>query len=136
MVARNAFLVTYLAIQIALPLRGVLRSRFDSHGSFSWNMYSQNYACAAQYHAMTRDRGPVQIEHRYHLNRPSRVEMLYNRESLPWLHRYLCEEYGDRTGFESLRGMVECTWNGSPLVPLVDPEVDLCRAENYGVTER
>ena len=53
--ARNTLLITFLAFQLLLPLRGFVRDRFESRGNFSWNMYSETYTCRLKYEMLTPD---------------------------------------------------------------------------------
>lgn len=132
-VLRNTFIVVFLALQLALPVRPLLQDRYDSRGHFSWNMYSQNYHCSARYTLTTPSGTTTRIKHEKHFKRSTRANMIWYRDVLPSFHRYLCEYYARKDELQSLSGDVRCSWNGAPSLPLVDPAVDLCRAENYGV---
>jgi hypothetical protein len=131
--ARNLFIVVYLAVQVVLPLRALVLERHDTRGHFSWNMYSQNYDCTSIYLLTDPSGETKKVKLSNHFKRGRRTNMIYYRDILPDFNRYLCDYYGRRGRLQTLRADVRCSWNGAAPVPLTDPAVDVCRAPNYGV---
>lgn len=130
---RDAFIVVYLAVQVALPWRALILGHYDTRGHFSWNMYSQRYECRVRY-VLTSPSGEARdLVLAEHFIRPQRINMVFYRDVLPDFHAYLCETYRQRGELGTLQGDVICSWNDEPLTELVDIQADLCRAPNFGV---
>ena len=130
---RNGIVIAWLAIQLALPLRGFLRDKFDTAGRFTWNMYAHDYRCGVSYLAVEPGRPIEQIDHRAYFRRPDRAIDAFHRDTLPRFHAHVCAERKEAGRGGILRGRVECTLNGSPRRPLIVVNGDVCSAPNYGV---
>lgn len=130
---KNLFIVAYLAIQLALPLRGCLYDKFETRGEFSWNMYSSLYACQALYRLDTSEGETRWLRHQDYFTRGTRSASAFFGDALPEFHRWLCDEFRHQGELGSIRGYVICSVNNGPAAELVDRSVDLCTAVNYGV---
>jgi len=130
---KNLFIVAYLIIQLALPLRGFLYDRFESSAFFTWNMYSNLYLCQHQYRLETPEGETRWLTHEDYFNRPFISMRVFFADVLPEFHRWLCEKYRRQGELENLRGYAICSVNNGPVLKLIDRNVDLCAAPNYGV---
>lgn len=132
--ARDLFVIAFLAIQLALPLRVLWRERADSRGHFSWNMYSRAYRCDVGYQVLTPEGRVEAIDHRDYVARRRRASMLFYRDVLPRFHAELCDQLRADGQLGTLRGSVSCITDnqGSP-DELIRTNEDLCTADNYGV---
>jgi hypothetical protein len=131
--AWNAFIVAFLALQLGLPLRGLLTDKYQTRGDFSWNMYSQHYRCAVHYYQIPPGGTPRELDARSAFARPEKATHLLHRDVLPWFHAWLCREAARATGERvELRAHVECKLNDEPPAVLVDRSVDLCAAAGPG----
>ena len=133
---KNAAIIAYLAIQLILPLRGFIWNKHETRGNFSWNMYSQTFQCRVRYRLHKTDGGVGRISHRELFNRPKRAAMVYHRDVLPAFHEFMCEEFRNRGDMEKITAKMSCSLNKGPRVDLVHRSVDICTAENFGVTGR
>lgn len=133
---RNLFVVAFLAVQLILPLRGFWLDKLETRGNFSWNMYSQRYGCRASYFVITPERAVEPVNPRDHFNRPQRASMTYHRDTLPELHRYLCETLEAEGRLGTLRGSMACKLNRQDRVELIEHNGDLCSAPDFGVGRR
>ena len=133
---KNLFIVTYLIIQLALPLRGFLYDQFETRGNFSWHMYAFFYECSVQYRVDTPEGETLWPNHNEYFNREGNTGAAFFRDFLPEFHRWLCDKYRHEGKLGSLRGYVNCTLNRGLVGELVDPSVDLCTAPNYGVKDQ
>ena len=129
---KNLFIIAYLIVQVALPLRGCLYDRFDNAGEFSWNMYTYLYTCEYGYRLDTPGGETRWPRDEDYFNRPTRAQFLH-ADSLPEFHRWLCDKFRRQGEMGTLRGYRNCFINDGPEVSLVDSSVDLCTARNYGV---
>ncbi len=126
----SAFIAAYLAVQLFLPLRGFAVSRFDSRGSFGWNMFSQLYFCRVVYLRRGQgDRAWAPVAYAQLVRQAQRLTDVCDRERLHALNEWLCTR---ETGV-AYEALVQCNLNRGPDVTLVQPEVDICKAPNYGV---
>ena len=132
----NLFLVGYLALQLALPLRGLLFDKLETRGDFSWNMYSQLYECRSGYRKIdSRGRSrPVNVDALF--SRHVRVPSLHHRDRLFEFHAYLCDETLRWERSSQIRGLAMCSLNGGEEVDLIDRRVDLCTDSARGVLAR
>lgn len=132
---RDVAIVLFLAVQVALALRGLLLDKLETRGNFSWNMYSGTYRCTVGYATVGADGRLEPFDHRAEFVRPERASMVFHRDTLPRFHRHVCERIGaDRFGVE-LRGSVVCG-RGDERVALVATPRDLCTADDHGVAPR
>ena len=132
---RNVFLVVFLTVQLLVPLRGFIWDKYESEGSFSWNMYSKSYGCTVTYYTIGPDRKVHGLNLDDYFNRPRRVSMTMHRASLVDLHRYLCGRLKEEGRLGTLRGSVECQLNRQPVRQLIATNGDVCTAPNFGVVE-
>ncbi len=59
---------------------------------------------------------------------------VFHRDVLPEFHKYLCEEgLGQPEGPAYIQGSVECQLNDRPRQELIQPQVNICEADNYAV---
>ena len=130
---KNALIGLYLAVQLTLPLGGLMREPFESRGNFSWNMYSQHYRCEIDYATIDSEGGKRPIKYRRGFNRPGIATRVHNREMLPKLHAWLCDDAARVCGFATVIASGACRWNGGPWVQLIEPHVDICSDPNYAV---
>ena len=125
--ASRIFVVVYLVVQVALPLRALFRDPLDSPGDFGWTMYSDLVRCSVSYVRVGADGRDRDVDPRELLNRPSRIGRVLRRDRLPHFPTWLCEEglpvYAD----------VRCAAVPAPPRPLTDSEADLCSAADRGV---
>ena len=90
---KSLLIAAYLAIQIAVPLRGLLRSKFETRGNFSWNMYANRYGCEVDYVLRRPDGTSERIDHRGFFRLSRRASMVFNGDALPHFHSWLCDQY-------------------------------------------
>jgi len=98
-------------------------------------MYSKRYRCDVEYFVVQPGKEIRWIPHRALLNRAKQTGHIYNRDTLPRFHAWMCNELRQRLVNASLRGQVSCSLNNSPYVDLLDTDVDLCTAPNHGVLD-
>ena len=129
--ARDAFLLVFLALQLAAALPGLVKDRHETRGDFSWNMYSARYRCRVHYEIELPDgtRHPVRIEKAF--NEPDRTTRVFHRDRLPGLHAFLCDHREDPRS--RIEGSVACSLNAEPAVELIERAADVCSAANRGV---
>lgn len=127
--AWNAFIVAFVLVQLALPLRGLLASKYETRGNFSWNMYSQNYRCAVRYQQERADGSLAEIDIRAGFARRDKASHILHRDVLPSFHAWLCREAA-REGWPGvrLRAHLACKLNDEPEAVLVAPGTDPCQA--------
>ena len=129
----NLFIIAYLIVQMALPLRGFVYDHFKTRGNFTWNMYSMKYSCWTQYRLDTPKGETRWIRHKdYFKLRHYSTHILYI-DVLPEFHRWLCDKFQREGTLGTLRGYTVCSLNDGPKMELLNPNVDLCTAPNYGV---
>ena len=133
---KNLFIIAYLIVQLALPLRGLLYDKFKTRGNFSWNMYSMIYGCRTQYRLDTPQGETRWLRHEEYFKLPDHYMDVSFRDTLPKFHGWLCNELRRQGELGTLRGYSTCTFNLGPRTELVNPNVDLCTAPNYGVHVR
>jgi hypothetical protein len=119
-VASQVFLVGYLLVQVALPLRQLFRSPLDSAGDFSWNMYADYVHCGMAYVRIAGEE-PELVDPRRFLNRPSRIARVLRRDRLPRFHAWLCGQIGDFVVD------LTCAEGDGPEWSLTDPTLDACK---------
>ena len=133
---RDLALIAFLAVQLALPLRGLFTPRVESRSHFSWNMYSRAYRCEVGYQRMTTDGRIEMIDHRSLFTRPTRASMVFHRDVLGRFHASICERMRAQGGLRMLRGTVACTTDNEGMpVELILTNGDICSAERFGVGE-
>ena len=130
---RTSLLIgAFLAVQLLLPVRSFVQDKHASRGDFGWNMYSHLHDCERSYERVRRGGARFPIDTRSLLRRHGQRGYLDHRDRLPQLHAWLCETLITEPG-EQLQGELRCRINERPWVTLVEPGVDLCRAERHGV---
>ena len=124
----NFFLLGYLLVQIAVPLRVFFyEDQFSAVGDFSWNMYTKWTECSARYYVEGQQ---SEIHPHDYLNRRGATGKLFFRNVLPIFHEFLCDEVV--ADGETLRGRVKCSLNGGELVHLLSEADDLCAEKGGG----
>ena len=130
----NLFIVAYLAVQLVLPLRGLIHDKHETRGDFSWNMYSQKYSCRYEYTLVDIRGSTATIHFQEGLNDPRKSTKIMHRDRLAGFNHWLCDDMrAYDPEFSGVRGTVRCSHNGAARVELLDPSVDLCTAHEYGV---
>ena len=129
----NLFILAYLAIQLFLPLRAFFDDKLETRGDFSWNMYSQRYQCLTVYSLTTPEGKTHPLNHKKAFRRSDRSQAVLHRDRLPAFHAWLCNEASRNGALGSIRATVRCSVNIEPGIDLVEHDVDLCTAPNYGV---
>jgi hypothetical protein len=132
--ATDAFLVAFLAVQVLLPVRGFVQDKRQTRGNFTWNMYSKDYDCTVEYDLVRPDGTSESIRLGRFFNRRSHVNRVYHRRMLPEFHRWLCDHFREEQALGEIHGRLDCSLNGGPETPLVQPGVDICTAPDHGVT--
>lgn len=130
---RNLLVVAFLAVQLLLPLRGVLWSDHDTQADFSWNMYTRLYECRADYRLVDGQQRTQKMDIPRFFRAPDRYMTVYRRDTLPRFHAWLCEEHRKRGEPGNIVATVRCSANQGPYVALVRPVHDICSAPDYGV---
>ncbi len=130
---KKLFIITYLIVQVALPLRGFLYDNFTTRGNFTWNMYSMIYGCGTQYRLDTPQGETRWLRYKDYFKLPNSAPQVFYIDVLPEFHRWLCDKFQREGTLGTLRGYTTCSLNYGREVALMDHNVDLCTAPNYGV---
>jgi len=117
------FVAAYLAIQLALPLRGLVRDKLATRGNFSWNMYADAYTCSVAYTVHEANGQIRNVDYDAQFRGEVFSTKILHRDALPSFHRWLCRELA---AGDELRGLVSCKLNDGPWIDLVRPAADLC----------
>ena len=133
----HVFIVSFLLIQLVLPLRGLLdpssRRSQELVREFSWNMYAYSLQHEARYDLVTPDGKTLRIGIETEFNVPHEYFRVLRRDRLPLFHAYLCDQM-KRRGLEGrVIADLRTTPRESPPRRLVSQGVDICAAENFGV---
>ena len=131
----DAFLIAFLGVQLLVPLRGFIWDKYESEGSFSWNMYSQSYRCTVAYYTIEPDRQVRALPLDPYFARSRKISMTMHRAALVDLHAYLCAELQAEGRLGTLRGSVSCRLNDQPPRELIAVNGDVCTAPHFGVIE-
>lgn len=111
----SAAIGLFLAVQLLLPLRGLVYDRYETRADFSWSMFSHSYHCDAQY------RGPHgAIDAFSSLKRRADAPLLLHLDALSQWHRWLCAKHG------RVVATVRCMADGTPARDLVSAGKDIC----------
>lgn len=131
--ASHFFVVAYVALQLALPLRGCLVEKTQARGDFSWNMYAEYSVTSALYLLTPPNASATQLDPAQYFNRRSAVQKIFFPDRLPAFHAWLCERL--RAEGRLGRLSAEISVQAPPQAPrkLALPTMDLCTAPNYGV---
>ena len=124
----------YLAFQVLYPIRGLVVDKFDSWGRFSWNMYSQNYDCKADYKVVQPSGKELPVDFQRYFVLRDKASHVLNRASLPVFHKFLCAELVREGKNGRVMARVECRKNRGEIQVLVDSTAEICSAANFGVT--
>ena len=133
---KNLLILAYLGIQLFLPLRAFFHDKLETRGDFSWNMCSQRYQCQAVYSLTTPDGKTHPMHHKKAFRRSDRSHGVLHRDRLPAFHAWLCDEAHRNGALGSIYATVRCSVNIERGMDLIEPDVDLCTAPNYGVKVR
>ncbi len=96
-------------------------------------MYSQRYQCQAVYSLTTPEGKTYPLCHQKAFRRSDRSHAVLHRDRLPAFHAWLCDEAHRNGALGSIHATVRCSVNIERGMDLVEPEVDICTAPNYGV---
>lgn len=129
---RDGLVIAYLAVQLALPVRGLFLDKLETRGNFSWNMYSQRYECDARYFQLMSDGRSVRINADA-LVRGGRLGSVCHRDRLPRFHAWLCREARRRDPGSTVRGGVRASHNLGAFRRMVDTATDICADDSYGI---
>ncbi len=130
----NFLILLYLALQVGYPIRGFLQDKFDAWGRFTWNMYSQSYQCRVLYRVVAADGTEWRVNYEQFFARRDRAGLVFNRESLPGFHKFVCERLAEEGQRGKLMATAECTMNRLVTESLVDNTADVCNSPNFAVT--
>ncbi len=133
---KNLFITAFLLIQIVLPLRGFVHDKFETRGNFSWNMYTFSYRYNIQYRLDTPSGETLWPKHLEYFNREINIGNAFFSANVPKFHRWLCDKFRQERKLGTLQGAVICSSNRGRPWEIVDRNVDLCTAENFGVKEQ
>lgn len=129
----QAAVVGYLAIQVLLPLRGLVGDRFAEPRDFTWNMYSFRSRCEGRYELTEPSGQRARLDPSTFFHDPYGAALTFQRLRLPAFHRYLCDGFREAGRLQRLEGAMRCEYPGGRQVVMVRPDADLCSAPNYGV---
>jgi len=132
---KNLFIVVFFGSQLYLALPGLLYSRYETEGRFSWNMYAVSYQCNIRYEQIT-DEERTEIPLEQFFNRPARAYMVFHLDELPRFHEYLCDRFQQRNNPSAIHAAVSCRLNYGRWAQFIDQGVNICTAPNYGVSLR
>ena len=136
----QAFIVAYLAVQLALALPGWIHNQFLNRGwfdrEFSWNMYSYDFVVGYDYRLLRADGGASEIDPTAALRMPGEFYRLVRPDRLPRFHAWLCENARRDPGVETIRARVWASAASAEAREFVRSGVDVCAAGNHGVLER
>lgn len=131
---KNLFILTYLSIQLLVPLQGCFYDKLETRADFSWNMYSQRYQCQAVYLLTTPDGETKPMPYHKAFYRWDRVMTIFHKDRLPYFHAWLCDGARQNGVLGKIQAKVRCAVSTDEhLVEIVDSNADLCTAANYGV---
>jgi len=132
---RSLAVLGWVLVQLLLPARGFVGSKFDSRGNFSWNMYADVYGCHVTYLLIDESGRATPLPLRQYFNRPDQLHMILHADVLPRFHEWLCAELEREGTVGHVRAEVRCRLNDTQERVLVD-ELDVCEAPGYGVPAR
>jgi len=133
---RSALIVTYLAVQLIVPLRGFVQDKLASRGNFSWNMYSQRYDCEVEYMASLKTGEVLEVDYHRFFKHPDRAPTVLHGDVLPKFHQYMCNLVGREAELVRLDGICLCSVNDGSYFHLIERDVDICTAPNHAVIQR
>ena len=132
------FIVTYLLVQLALPLRALLRSNLYSsggyHEEFSWNMYARESSYTFIYQRENHKGRSRPVASFGAFERTQRYRVVH-RDRLPVYHAWLCERLRERGRWGPVTAEVRLAPRFGPEQQLVQSGVDICTADNFGVVD-
>jgi hypothetical protein len=131
--AANVFIVAWLVLQFALPIRGFVRGKHDTRGDFSWNMYASQFRVDERYVVITPDGRGVRLKLGDYFVRSGRWTSAFHRDTLPAFNAWLCDELPRRGLAGTLVVRARVSENGGPYVDLVTPNAHACEVEGYAV---
>ena len=124
----------YVVFQVLYPIRGLVEDKFDTWGEFTWNMYSQTYECRTRYRLVAQSGAQQDLNLQQYFTIGNKVGRVLNRQDLPVLHAFLCEQMAREGKPGQILGRVSCTRNKVETETLVRENVDICTAANHAVT--
>jgi hypothetical protein len=132
----SILIALYLAVQLALPVRGFLYDKLTTRGNFTWNMYSKLYECQAAYIATLPGGETVEIDYRRFFKRPDRAQVVFHADVLPRFHEHMCRVLREDDEVERIDGICLCSIHDGTFFDLVERDVDICSAPDHGVIPR
>ena len=116
---------------MALP--GFTNNWYESYARFSWDLYSHDFRCKANYElvAANGERGPIKIKAL--VNDDWFINRLFHRDTLPSFHKHLCEEKRRRRIPGQVYAIGQCKLDKDPQIHLIQEQTDICSAPNFGV---
>jgi hypothetical protein len=132
---RSLAVLGWVLVQLLLPARGLLSSKFDSRGNFSWNMYADVYGCHVLYSLTDATGRTIALPLQQYFNRPDQLHMILHGDVLPRFNEWLCAELQREGKTGRVRAEVRCRLNDAEERALVD-ELDVCAAPGTGVPAR
>ena len=124
----------FVSFQLLYPIRGLVQDKFDTWGEYTWNMYSQTYECRTRYRLMEQSGVQQDLNLRSYFVLPDKVGRVLNRQDLPVLHKFLCEQMAREERPGRILARVSCTKNKVETESLVRENEDVCTAPNRAVT--
>ena len=133
----HAFIVSFLLVQLLLPLRGLLtpssRTGEEFIREFSWNMYAYSLQTVFRYRLVQEDGTTLRVGVEREFNVPREFFRVIRRDRLARFHAYLCDHLKQRGVEGRLLANVRTSPRASASRRLVQRGVDICTAENFGV---
>lgn len=126
---RNLAVAAYLAVQLLLPLNGLLHDKTETRGDFSWNMYSQDYSCSRRYVLLTPDGRGELLDLDAYFATDIGSQRVCHADRLGRFHDWLCAELEQRGRAGVLKAGIEARLNYGDDVTLLERYADLCLVE-------
>jgi extradiol dioxygenase family protein len=125
----SGVILGYLAVQVLVPIRGLTRTRAESAGTHSWNMYAYAYGCNVLYTLTTASGETIRIPVDRYLNLPPNFHLVLHADALPHFDEFLCRELRAQGITGEVRANIECVENvgDETTVMLADPSRPRCR---------
>ena len=131
----NPAIAVFVALQLVYPISGLMTDKFDTWGSFTWNMYSETYTCNSFYWIQSPDGQKTPINIRKFFRRSGRTARIFHRDFLPSFNAWLCDQLTQERMEGTLMARCDCKTTMGIQESLVDSLVGICDAPNYGVID-
>ncbi len=126
----------YLAFQVLYPIRGLVADKFDSWGTFTWNMYTQRYDCRSRYRLVDESGQEEGVDFLKYFNLRDEAGHVFFRQALPRFHQFLCDQLAREGKHGRLLADSECTRNRVETRSMIRSGVDICTAANFAVAPK